>query len=506
MDKRNSISPALGKRLALSLIIALGAFAVANIVLVPAGAARASTRAVPSLASSSSVGSRAPRAVAPASSYWLVASDGGIFSGGGAGFHGSIGSLALKKPIVGMAGTPDGQGYWLVASDGGVFSYGDASFHGSTGAISLKKPIVGMTGTPDGQGYWLVASDGGVFSFGDASFHGSTGALNLNRPIVGMTGTPDGQGYWLVASDGGVFSYGDAGFHGSTGGITLNKPIVGMTVTTAVAVGNTCGSRTGAPTTTKVMVIYEENHSRSAIIGSPSAPNINAYANECAQASNYQAVSHPSLPNYMSSTSGVSYASSPWTSDCSPGGSCLTGNDNIFNQVGGSWRGYAESMSGNCSNSGPAYASRHNPAEYYTDLSNCATNDVPMGTTTSGALHSDVISGTLPTFSTVTPNLNDDMHDGTIQQGDTWLAGWIPQITSSPDYTSGHLAVLIVWDEGSSDNNVAMIAMSKYVTPGTVSTTAFTHYSLLKAAEDIAGVPELGNAAAANSLRTAFGF
>jgi hypothetical protein len=160
--------------------------------------------------------------------YWLVASDGGIFSFGHAGFYGSTGALPLNRPIVGMAKTPDGGGYWLVASDGGIFSFGDAGFHGSTGALALNKPIVGMAATPDGGGYWLVASDGGIFSFGDAGFHGSTGALALNRPIVGMAAVPGGGGYWLVASDGGIFSFGNAGFHGSAGGFPLNRPIVGM--------------------------------------------------------------------------------------------------------------------------------------------------------------------------------------------------------------------------------------------------------------------------------------
>ncbi|MDA8340780.1 MAG: hypothetical protein M0007_00905, partial [Actinomycetota bacterium] len=68
---------------------------------------------------------------------------------------------------------PDATLYWLVASDGGIFSFGDAVFHGSTGALTLNKPIVGMATTPDGGGYWLVASDGGIFSFGDAAYHGS---------------------------------------------------------------------------------------------------------------------------------------------------------------------------------------------------------------------------------------------------------------------------------------------------------------------------------------------
>jgi hypothetical protein len=160
--------------------------------------------------------------------YWLVASDGGIFSFGNAGFFGSTGNIHLNKPIVGMASAKGGQGYWFVASDGGIFSFGNTQFFGSTGAIHLNQPIVGMAATPDGGGYWLVASDGGIFAFGDAKFFGSTGAIHLNRPIVGMATTDDGLGYWLVASDGGIFGFGDAKFFGSTGSLKLNQPIVGM--------------------------------------------------------------------------------------------------------------------------------------------------------------------------------------------------------------------------------------------------------------------------------------
>ncbi len=163
--------------------------------------------------------------------YWLVATDGGIFTFGDAQFYGSTGARTLNKPIVGMAATPDDHGYWLVATDGGIFTFGDAQFYGSTGALTLNKPMVGMAATPDGRGYWLVAADGGIFTFGDAQFYGSTGALTLNKPIVGMAATPGGRGYWLVAADGGIFTFGDAKFYGSTGALTLNKPMVGMAST-----------------------------------------------------------------------------------------------------------------------------------------------------------------------------------------------------------------------------------------------------------------------------------
>ena len=160
--------------------------------------------------------------------YRLVATDGGVFAFGSAGFHGSTGDLALNSPIRTMASTPSGRGYWLAAGDGGMFAFGDAGFFGSTGSMKLNRPIVGMTPTPSGNGYWLVASDGGVFTFGDAAFFGSTGSMRLNRPIVGMAPTVTGKGYWLVASDGGLFSFGDAGYFGSTGDLVLNSPIVSI--------------------------------------------------------------------------------------------------------------------------------------------------------------------------------------------------------------------------------------------------------------------------------------
>jgi hypothetical protein len=160
--------------------------------------------------------------------YWLVASDGGMFPFGDAGFFGSTGAMHLNKPIVGMAPTPSGNGYWLVASDGGIFSFGDARFFGSTGAIRLAKPINGIAPTRSGNGYWMVASDGGVFSFGDAEFFGAAPerAAAGPRSVVAMVPTPSGAGYWQATASGEVLAFGDAAVLGNPA--SLSRPIVGM--------------------------------------------------------------------------------------------------------------------------------------------------------------------------------------------------------------------------------------------------------------------------------------
>jgi hypothetical protein len=123
--------------------------------------------------------------------YWLVASDGGIFSFG-TNFYGSTGSLHIAKPITGMAASADGRGYWLVAGDGGVFSYGDAAYHGSVPGqgIGGQPGVVGMTATPDGQGYWLTGSSGAVYSYGDATFLGAPTATHLVAPLTGIAESP----------------------------------------------------------------------------------------------------------------------------------------------------------------------------------------------------------------------------------------------------------------------------------------------------------------------------
>ena len=170
-------------------------------------------------------------------------------------------------------------------------------------------------------------------------------------------------------------------------------------------------------------------------------------------------------------------------------------------------------MPSNCypKNSGE-YAVRHNPPPYYTTLSGCASFDVPYP-----QLASDLSAGTLPAFSFVTPNLIDDMHDGTIAQGDTWLANNLPAIFNSPQYKAGSVALFLTWDEGEGGTttdcatnttdvgcHVATIVVSPSTVAGTQSGTLFNHYSLLGTTEQLLGVPPLGQAAGANSMLAAF--
>lgn len=208
----------------------------------------------------------------PTGGYWVVGSNGGVYSFG-ARYHGSLPGAGIKvNDIVGAAPTFDGAGYWLVAADGAVYAFGDAVFAGSLPTErKTVSDIVGIA-SPDPGGYWLVGRDGGVFSFGDARFFGSCpeagSACTGVGDVVGIA-SPDASGYWLAGRDGGVFSFGDARFHGScpvagsgcqgTGDITgIATPDAGgywlagsagavQAFGDAGAFGSEAGARLGAP-------------------------------------------------------------------------------------------------------------------------------------------------------------------------------------------------------------------------------------------------------------------
>ena len=274
-----------------------------------------------------------------------------------------------------------------------------------------------------------------------------------------------------------------------------------------------CGTSARKPVVDEVLLIWEENHDYGSIIGNPDAPEINALATKCGLATQYEALTHPSLPNYMEMTSGRSFSASPWSDDCEPAGTCTTSAPSVFSELaaaGQAWRSYVEAMAHNCGlvTSGE-YAARHNPAVYYTSLRRrCAAWDQPLGTTTQGPFHQALRRGPAVSLTTVTPDLQNDMHDGSVAQGDAWLAGWVPQIVGSPAYRSGRLAVFIVWDEGGGSgqepSHVALIVMSASTPAGARSALALDDYSVLRTICQLTGVPNPGQASAATSFVSAF--
>src|SRR5215470_6543506 len=214
-----------------------------------------------------------------------------------------------------------------------------------------------------------------------------------------------------------------------------------------VARAGPCGKAAAPPTYRHVIWIWMENHSYGDIVGNRTqAPYLNALASECGLATNYHNVSHPSLPNYLAATSGRGRGGLPALSwlDCSPSVVCHTSAASIFGQ-GETWKAYQESMPSACagSNSGE-YAVRHNPPPYYEKLSGCASHDVPYT-----QLAADLTANAMPAFVFITPNLAHDMHDGTVAQGDAWLASHLPAILNSIAYRAGNTVIFITWDEGS---------------------------------------------------------
>jgi hypothetical protein len=243
-----------------------------------------------------------------------------------------------------------------------------------------------------------------------------------------------------------------------------------------------------------------ENHPESAVIGSPDAPFLTSLAHECGTDSAYASVGTPSLPNYLGATSG----STQGVVDDGDPATHSFAVDNLFRQVrssGGTERSFAESMPMPCDLvSAGSYAAKHNPAVYYDgpgDRAACATDDLPFT-----AFETDLAGGELPTYTSITPNICDDMHSCPVATGDQWLATWVPQILATPSYRAGTTALFIVWDE---DIPVANVVVAPSVRPGTVSDVAVNQYSLLRATEEMLGLPLLGQAAGATSLRGVFG-
>ena len=276
--------------------------------------------------------------------------------------------------------------------------------------------------------------------------------------------------------------------------------------TTASAASGPCHGAARPDRYEHVVWIWMENHEVGSVIGSADAPYETVLARSCATVERYGSVGAPSLPNYIGATSGDVHGIHD---DAPPSVHPVTA-DNLFRQVraiGGSARSYQESMSVPCALTAYGrYAPKHNPAAYYTgadDRQACQRDDVALGDLTSGALATDLATGALPTFAFITPDLCDDTHDCPVPDGDAWLSRWLGAILASPTYAQGRTAVFLVWDE---PTPMPFIAVAPAIVPGTVGTGTFDHYALLRATEDLLGLPaHIGAAATARDLRTALG-
>lgn len=295
---------------------------------------------------------------------------------------------------------------------------------------------------------------------------------------------------------------------------TAQPPVTRAAATPSAS--HPCGTTAKPGSYKHIIWIFMENHSYPNIIGSSQAAYINTVAKECGSATNYHNITHPSLPNYIAATSGLPLSSiQAFLPDCSPAAGCNTAAKSIFGQVK-TWKSYEENMPSNCAmaNAGN-YAVRHNPATYFTVLNNCSSNDVPYA-----RLATDLAHSQLPQFSFITPNLIDDMHNGTIAQGSKWLASHLPAILNSPQYKNGSTAIFLTWDEGEEGQEVRgercstntsdvschipMLVISPSTKAGSKPGTLFNHFSLLATTEQLLGLAKLGQAASAATMTKAF--
>ncbi len=249
--------------------------------------------------------------------------------------------------------------------------------------------------------------------------------------------------------------------------------------------------RTGPLTklTPHVFVIVMENKSYAEAMAQPFTARL-AAAN--AVATNYHAVSHPSLPNYLALTSGSTYGIRDDGYHVLPNSSLGT----QLSDAGIAWRAYMEGMGGSCLAGNSVYAIKHDPFAYYGGA--CPANVVPMDQRLSADLAADPAQA--PSFSWITPDLCHDGHDCSAPVADAFLGELVGKITAAPAFQAGGI-LFITWDEddGGAGNRVPLIAVGAGVHPGS-SDQAYNHYSLLATVEDLLGVPRLGEAASAQAL------
>ncbi|MHB8405733.1 MAG: alkaline phosphatase family protein [Gammaproteobacteria bacterium] len=238
-----------------------------------------------------------------------------------------------------------------------------------------------------------------------------------------------------------------------------------------------------------VVVVIEENKSFSTIIGSADAPYINELAKQGLLFTDAHAVMHPSQPNYVALFSGSNQG---LTDDSCPHD--LSG-PNLASELLAkrlSFAIYSENLPAvgyaGCSGSGGLYRRKHNPVVDWQAAGLPAALNQPFRN-----FPQDYSK--LPTVVFVIPNMMDDMHDGTIAEGDAWLEAHMNKYVR---WAKRHNSLLIItWDESDANsftNQIPLIVVGANVKLGRDSNYV-THYSVLRALTDMYGLKPLAEAA-----------
>jgi acid phosphatase len=253
-----------------------------------------------------------------------------------------------------------------------------------------------------------------------------------------------------------------------------------------------------------IFVVLFENHDYNEIIGSPNAPYFNSLADKYGLATNYfDAMTHPSLPNYLTIISGDPAACGLGCAfDVDPTFIGLPKDEpNLGSQMqtaGVKWRSYQQDMGTPCKLSGSGgYAPKHDPFLYFKDMQAsplCADTNVDYT-----QFVADLAAGSYR-FSFITPNLTNDGHDpsndpvAALKTSDDWAKAEIGKIIASPSYINGG-TIFILWDEaqgrnGNSGDQIPMIVVNEKI-KAFKTNTKYSHLSFLATLEDMMGLPRL---------------
>jgi acid phosphatase len=240
-----------------------------------------------------------------------------------------------------------------------------------------------------------------------------------------------------------------------------------------------------------VFVVVMENHGYSRVWNTGDTPFVTRFARQWATATNYWALTHPSLPNYLDLYSATRGSI---TTDCSPSGSCHVAGPGLGDRIEASglrWKSYQESMGSPCRlTSSGSYAPKHNPVVYFESVrlnpARCAAHVVDYS-----FLADDLRSGaTTPNYAFITSNLCSDTHDCPVAVGDAWLSRNLPPILASPACAVERCLLVLTWDEGGGfdGNHVLTVLAGSLARQAASSQTRYDHYSVVRTAEQVLGL------------------